>query len=190
MEPDPAPVPQPHLGPMQYQGALGNDLWRVAVFPGADGWAVVKTAPLELLGERRAGADAIRLAELCRALSASAIQVNLYDSSALVLVEVSAEGAVLLSGYTYKGDGLTWNAERLREEDVEPRLRLHPLERLRSRPTHSALVEGLRARLGGENEEACDNGTSVDTLVRAKPLGVRAGVSLCFRWPGASRVAP
>lgn len=190
MTPDPAPAPQPHLGPMQYRGALGNDLWRVAVFPGADGWTVVKTAPLELLGERRAGADRIRLSELCRALSASAIQVNLYDSSALVLVEVSAEGEVLLSGYTYKGDDLTWNAERLREEDVEPRLRIHPLQGLQSRPGLSAHAAGLRARLGGENEAACDNLTSVDTLVRAKPLGVRGGVSLCFRWPGTSRVAP
>ena len=35
MEPDPAPEPQRHGGPMQYAGALENDLWRVAVFPGA-----------------------------------------------------------------------------------------------------------------------------------------------------------
>jgi hypothetical protein len=50
------------IEPMQYEGALQNDVWGVAAFPGAPGWTVVKTAPLELLAERREGADRMRLA--------------------------------------------------------------------------------------------------------------------------------
>jgi hypothetical protein len=47
--------------PMQYATALQNNLWGVAVFPGSDGWTVIKTAPLELLGERAPGKNRMRL---------------------------------------------------------------------------------------------------------------------------------
>jgi hypothetical protein len=79
----------------------------------------------------------------------------------------------------------TWNAERLREKDVEPRLRLHPLGELPLRS--SRVAAALHARLGGENEAACDNLTSVDTLVCAKPLEARGGAVLALRWRGPSR---
>jgi hypothetical protein len=32
--------------PMQYAGADDNALWGIAVFPGATGWTVIKTAPV------------------------------------------------------------------------------------------------------------------------------------------------
>src|SRR4051812_27197041 len=86
--------------PMQYDVALYNDLWGFAVFPGAPGWTVIKTAPLELLAERAAGASRMRLAEVCVSLSSSAFQLNVYDSTERVLVEVSATGEVVISGFT------------------------------------------------------------------------------------------
>ena len=57
---------------------LGTDplqaaTWGVAIFPGAPGWNVVKTTPLELLGARAPGVQWMRLVELLRRLSASGL---------------------------------------------------------------------------------------------------------------------
>ncbi len=176
--------------PMQYAGALENDLWGVAVFPGAPPWTIVKTAPLVLHGDRPVDGDRMRLAEVCAALSSSAIQVNVYDSLGIVLVEVSARGEVLLSGFNDRGDPSAWHSEQIAEADLFPRFRVHPFgdiapgDALRS----TAIAEALAARLGGENAASCDNGTSVETLVTHAPLGARAGSVLYFRWQGPSRL--
>ena len=50
--------------PMQYATSARNNLWGVAAFPGADGWTVIKSAPLELMAERPARAGRMRLVEL------------------------------------------------------------------------------------------------------------------------------
>ena len=73
--------------PMQYGTALENNRWSVAVFPGAPGWTIMKTAPLELLGERAPSARRMRLVELTDHLKCGAFQINLYDSSSgLILI--------------------------------------------------------------------------------------------------------
>jgi hypothetical protein len=175
--------------PMQYDDALHNDLWGVAVFPGAPPWTVVKTAPLELLGERRPGADRMRLAEACAALAASAVQVNVYDSIGIVLVEVSPEGEVLLSGINDRGpDAFAWHSERIDEANALPRFRIHPFGELHDHHLNSTkIARGLAERLGGDNGSFCDNEVSVDTLVTHKPLTARGGVVSYFRWQGPSR---
>jgi hypothetical protein len=194
MAPTETPLRRAHGGtsePMQYADALHNDLWGIAVFPGAPSWTVAKTAPLELLGERRAGADRVRLAEACVALSVSAIQVNVYDSTGIVLAEVSPNGDLLLSGFNHLGpDIYAWHSERIEEANVIPQFRIHPLgdlpgDRLRS----MNIARGLAKRLGGENEPFCDNSVSVDTLVTHKPLAARGSLVSYFRWQGPSRGA-
>lgn len=175
--------------PMQYDDALHNDLWGIAVFPGAPSWTVLKTAPLELLAERRVGADRMRLAELCAGLSASAIQVNVYDGTGIVLVEVSREGEALLSGFGEPSDDLAWHSEQLDPGALEPQFRIHPLGELVSgSPRAEEVAAGLSGRLGGENASSCDNLVSVDTLILREPLAARGGRALYFRWSGASRV--
>jgi hypothetical protein len=192
-----APAPRAHRGieePMQYADALHNDLWGVAVFPGAPSWTVVKTAPLELLGERRRGADRMRLAEACAALGASAIQVNVYDSIGIVLVEASAEGDAFLSGFNDRGpDNFAWHSERIDEAMVMPQLVHHPFRDVLGDGLNSTkIAQGLAQRLAGRNAKLCDNHVSVDTLVTHKPLPVRGGVVSYFRWQGPSggRAAP
>jgi hypothetical protein len=186
MEPVDAPPPRAHRGleeAMQYDDALHNDLWGVAVIPGAPGWTIVKTAPLELLAERRSGADRMRLAEACAALAASAVQVNVYDGTSIVLVEASPDGGVLLSGWPESGSE-TWHSERLAEETFLPRFRVHPaLADLAGDGLGAErIANGLAARLGGENAEHCDNLVSVSTLVTHQPLEARGG-SLCTSPP-------
>ncbi len=187
--------------PMQYADAAENDLWAVAVFPGAPEWTIVKTAPLELLGERAPGASRMRLVELACRLGASGFQINLYDSSALVLVEADAEGSCLLSGYrpgsARNPDPLMFHAERLSEDRIEPRFEILPLQQV----VEGCLSEGhglrsldndrLAARLadalGGESSRWCDNATSVDLLLRHRPLPMRGGIELYFERPARNR---
>ena len=102
------------IEPMQYEGALQNDIWGIAILPGSPGWTVIKTAPLELLAERASNSDRMRLATICRTLGATALQLNVYDSSSAVLAEVSKKGVVHLSGYNgSSSDPMTWNNEHL-----------------------------------------------------------------------------
>lgn len=49
----PPPSPLEKLGTDPVQAHV----WGVAIFPGAPGWTVVKTTPLELLGTRAPGAQ-------------------------------------------------------------------------------------------------------------------------------------
>ena len=177
--------------PMQYDVALHNDLWGFAVFPGAPGWSVIQTAPLELLAERAAGASRMRLAELCASLSASAFQLNVYDSTERVLVEVSATGEVLLSGFTMHGgssDPFAWHDERLSEETFEAGFRLHPFQDL---VADAALGDEMAKRIarefGGANAAFCDNVVSVDTLISHGPFTAIGGETLYVRWRGESR---
>lgn len=177
--------------PMQYDVALHNDLWGFAIFPGAAGWTVIQTAPLELLAERAAGAARMRLAELCASLSADAFQLNVYDSTETVLVEVSATGDVLTSGFTMQGgssDPCVWHGERLSEETFEARFRLHPFQDvIASAVLGEEMAERIARQFGGANAAFCDNVVSVDTLITHVPFTAAGGETLYMRWSGESR---
>jgi hypothetical protein len=174
--------------PMQYAGALLNDLWSVAVFPGAPSWTVIKTAPLELLGERAAGTARPRLADLCSRLSTTAFQVNVYDSTATLLCEVSAEGETCISGYTYSGDPMDWHGERLQEEFIEPQFRLLPYQQVVDDDgTGDDFALALSAEFGGSNARHCDNLTSVAALVTHEHPTIDGGVFAYYRWNGPTR---
>jgi len=166
--------------PMQYKGAEENALWGIAVFPGTGGWSVIKTAPLELLGERAKGKQRMRLAELCSALGCAGFQYNVYDSSAAVLVEVDSAGTVLVSGIPYgiedEPDRITFHGEPWDVlERFEVRFEILPLE---AGPDFDAMAERLAQELGGPNSAFCDNLTSVVTLKRHLPLAAAGGIEL------------
>jgi hypothetical protein len=178
------PVREPgQYDPMQYKGADENALWGVAVFPGAAGWTVIKTAPLELLGERAKGKQRMRLPGLCAALGCAGFQYNVYDSSGAVLVEVDSAGNVLLSGIPYdtedEPDQITFHGEPwdvLERFDI--RFEVLPLEAL---PDFDGLAQQLAEQLGGLNREFCDNLTSVVTLQKHLPLEAAGGIELYFK---------
>lgn len=193
MDPAAAPAARERVGvePMQYDDALHNDLWGFAIFPGAPGWTVLQTAPLELLAERATDASRMRLAELCASLSAGAFQLNIYDSSETVLVEVSATGDVVTSGFRMpdgSDDPFAWHGERLSEETFEAGFRLHPFQDvIADAELADDVAERLAQQFGGANAASCSNLVSVDTLISHKPLQAAGGETLYFRWRGASR---
>jgi hypothetical protein len=189
--PSPAQRERLLVEPMQYDGALHNDLWGVALFPGAPSWTVIQSAPLELLAERASGAPRMRLAGVCARLSAAAFQLHVYDSTGTVLVEVSKDGETFTSGFNAEGDAgdpFRWNGEQLSEEFFEARFRLLPFQDL---VAEAALgdewAQILARRFGAANAAFCDNLVSVDTLICRKPFAAPGGMALYFKWPGPSR---
>lgn len=189
--PSPAQRERALVEPMQYESALHNDLWGAAIFAGAPSWTVIQTAPAELLAQRAAGAPRMRLAELCRRLSASAFQLNVYDSTGAILAEVSESGEVLLSGFNTSSDAVDpfeWYEERLSEEFFEAQFRLHPFQDLiAGAMLGDEVADAIARQFGAQNSAFCDNLVSVDTLVCHKPFTAPGGMALYFRWPGPSR---
>lgn len=168
--------------PMQYKGADENPLWGIAVFPGVIGWTVIKTVPLELLGERAKGKQRMRLAELSSALGCAGFQYNVYDSSGAALVEVDSTGTILLSGMPYdmesELDQITFHGEPWDVlERFELRFELLPLV---ADPDFDQMAKRLAQELGGANSEFCDNLTSVVTLQRHLPLEAAGGIEIYF----------
>jgi len=193
MKPVSSPAPRARLvvEPMQYDSALHNDLWGVAIFPGAASWTVVQTAPLELLAECAPGAARMRLAELCRRLSVSAFQLHVYDSTGMILAEVSKDGEVLTSGFNAQSQALDqfdWHGERLSKDTFEAQFRLHPFQDLvANAELGDDKAHAIANRLGAQNSAFCDNLVSVDTLISCKPFTAPGGVTVYFRWRGPSR---
>jgi hypothetical protein len=188
---------RPNSSPMQYKGALENDLWGVAVFPGAAGWSVIKTAPLSLLGERARGGKAMRFLELSVHLGAAGLQLHVYDTHACTLVEADGHGGLALSGIGY--DDARFHDEPPHEHH-SVRFQLLPLQKIIDRHTrevptnpfkpreggkrrsvdHDALAASVAESLGGANARFCDNSTSVRTLIAHEPLPMPGGVDLYF----------
>ena len=190
MQPVPPPARRTRqaIEPMQYAGALDNDLWALAWFPGAPGWSVLKTAPLDLLVERAAGAPRMRLAALCAALDCVALHFACYDGD-IMLTEVARNGEVLLSGiHTPGSDPLCRHGETVAEEHYRPALRrlrfVQPIDFTAGAERASAALGEL---LGGPNAAARSNLVSVQTLVEHQPLVVPEAQALYFRWSGPSR---
>ncbi len=175
--------------PMQYDSALNNDLWGLAIFPGAPSWTVIQTAPLELLAERSPVTSRMRLADLCSELSVSAFQLNVYDSIGVVLAEISKQGEIAISGFNSQAeDPFEWNGERLSEERFETQFQLHPFQELIAGITLGKEAAKIIAKqFGAANLQYCDNVVSVDTLISHKPFAADGGSVLYFKWPGKSR---
>jgi hypothetical protein len=176
--------------PMQYDRALRNDLWGAAVFPGSTGWVVIQTAPLELLAERVGVSGERRIQLLCRELNCSAILLNVYDSSGVILAECSSDGAVSISGFNGQaGDGDPYDEHHrsVSEANYRPRLELHSIDVDASECSPEELSQLFASRFGGLNAQHCDNFVSVDTLICRKSFTAREGATMFFQWTGASR---
>lgn len=187
LQPAPAPRTRQLFEPMQYDAALDNDVWALAIFPGADGWCVAKTAPLEVLSERAVGATRMRLADVCAALGASAFQVNIYDG-ATVLAEVSAGGDVLVSGFNGQSDDpMQWHDIEVTEERIEAAFELHDLGHLAPGGSGDLFAAATSREIGGANAAHCDNRTCVVTLICGESLQASGGRSMYYRWQGPSR---
>jgi len=53
----------------------------IGVVPGATGWTIIKTVPLEMLGRRAPHANRMRLVDLAGLLGTAALQINLYQKA-------------------------------------------------------------------------------------------------------------
>ncbi len=89
----PAPRASAQYDDMQYKEDPAR--WGFAVFPGAPGWTVVKTASLEIL---LYGSEP-KLKKVAQALGCPAFQINAYDGDSILLFECDAAGSIEVSGY-------------------------------------------------------------------------------------------
>jgi hypothetical protein len=192
-------IPRPSLRermwyePLQYDTALKNNLWGVALFPGTQGWIVIKTAPLELLAERAPGSSRMRLVDLCNCLRAPGFQINVYDSTGCVLVETDGDANLSLSGLSGSGqnlDPLRFYDEALDPDRIDIRFEWLSLQHMAEKKNDFDFAQSLERLLGGENVRYCDNITSLDTLICHKRFEAKEGQDLYFEWPAQDRSEP
>jgi hypothetical protein len=178
--------------PMQYDTALNNDVWGVAVFPGADQWTVIHTAPLELLAEPIPASGQRRIVALCKELQCSALMVNVYDSTGTIIAECDSHGEQFVCGYngqSGRSDPYRDYIENAIEQSFRLRLRVHSWLglTLEEGDWGQKVADMLAQHCAGANAKYCDNILSVDTLICRKPLNISAGEALHFKWIGPSR---
>jgi hypothetical protein len=168
----------------------------IGIVPGATGWTIIKTVPLEFLGQRAPHANRMRLVDLAGLLGTAALQINLYQKAFLILVEIDRRLRCLLSGYgpgtARNPDPLQFYEETLAEDRIDVRFELLPLQQIvwestryeYAGPTldNQELVARLARRLGGENAIWCDDSRSTDILLGRKPLPMKDGITLQFEW--------
>lgn len=166
----PAPRKVPRSDPMQYSDGDGAPLWGVAIAPGKDGWAIVKTAPFEILCEKK-GALMTRLAKKLRG---EAFQLNLYDGVGLALLEADAKGKLRATGFSMSGDDpMSWNGFKMTEAQCTAKfgtVRVPPgvgkaMAGVSSVSAMSAVVEAF----GGENAAFAGNETNLALVAHAAP---------------------
>lgn len=102
----PLPRKPERFDPMQYGASDEVARWGFAAFPGAPGWTVLRTAPLELAIDPP-GSRTL-LAELAVELSVKAFQYNVYDGSSHFLYEVDERGRVERSGFVGSDPARHW----------------------------------------------------------------------------------
>lgn len=86
---------------MQYGNDRDSRVWGVAAFRCNLGWALLKTAPFELLVRSHSLCTAPRLSLLAMLTERYAFQVSVGDSSFLSLLECTPSGASYRQGETY-----------------------------------------------------------------------------------------
>jgi hypothetical protein len=192
----PSPFSTPHDA-LQHGQATDNPAWAFGVFPGTAEWTIIKTLPLELLGERAPNSTRMRLIDLAGLLGAAALQINLYEAAFLVLIEVDRHSRCLLSGYSpgsiRNPDPLRFNEEELAEDRIDARFELLPFQQLvwestryeYAGPTldNEQLVTRLAHKLGGKNASLCDDKWAIDILLTRRPLPTKDGIALYFERP-------
>jgi hypothetical protein len=80
------------------------NLWIVGLFPGTNGWTIVKTSLNELFCRCAPGIDRSRLSELAMQIGCDAFHLSVYSSIHGMLMEVDAGGQAFISGWAdYSG---------------------------------------------------------------------------------------
>jgi len=174
--------------PMQYATALKNNLWGLAVYPGNRNWVVIKTAPLELLGEKEPNKNQMRFVSLCSRLNCSGFMYNLYDSGPEILIETNGTGQYKVTGYG-NIDPLDYYGEKLNESFFEIQFRMLPYQNIIEKYSCSDdRANAFAEKFGGKNMSFSDNLTSVKTLICHELFEVNGGKSLYYKWSNMSRV--
>lgn len=76
---------------------VGN-LWMIGLFPGDNGWSIVKTWPYNLFCKRAAGASRCRLSALAMLLGCDTFHFWVHRSVNGILLEADAKGQIFTSG--------------------------------------------------------------------------------------------
>lgn len=88
-----------------YRKFSSEPLWGVSVFPcKKTGWSYLHCDPANLLCERPRKSKSARLALLAAELKVVTFQINVEDSTAMTLLECSADGGYSVGGSTYDAD--------------------------------------------------------------------------------------
>ncbi|HEX8438328.1 hypothetical protein [Archangium sp.] len=125
---------------MQYGTGATSDRWALALGAGRGGWSVVRTAPFDLLAEPGPSGEH-RLGMIARALRCDALHVSLQDGIAMVMVQASSTGEVVLSGYTM--DGPIFHGVEIDEEHLKPRIEYLDVPRSVHAAFECSLVDGF-----------------------------------------------
>lgn len=169
---------------LQYGRATTSDLVVFLIAAGADGWCLLKSAPLETLAEIGSSGRPL-LSEVSERVDVEAFQHDIYDGEASVLLEVLPDGSVHASGFhSLGGDPLKFHGVSIDPENFKTRCGLiedpfvvRAFERSNS-PDDVAFV--LAERLGGPAADLSDNLPIVEMVhgTIEAPEGVRV---LCFQ---------
>lgn len=177
-------------GPMQYSDSEKNPLWAVAIIPGLAGWAVIKTAPFELLGERAKGADGPRISMLTRELGVDAFIYNIFDSAESLIVEAAADGRVRVTGAPEKlihynddtGEVTLLPYHGTAIDMVDPRaFKLIEIDQEIRDAVYAHADEQVLGHLLAGSSGAHSNLVQVEHLIAAKPLTLPGVIEIYFR---------
>ncbi len=177
--------------PMQYALALKNNLWGIAVFPGNDNWVVIKTAPLDLFGQKEPNENKMRLVLLCTRLKTQGFLFNVYDSGSEILIETNGNGKYSITGFKFSDPYFYYGEQLLdvNESTFESQFKILPFQNIfddYSSPEDRA--NALAKTFAGRNMKYCDNFTSVETLINHMPFNAKRGKVLYYKWSYESRV--
>ncbi len=172
---------------LQYGRATTSELVVVLVAAGADGWCLVKSAPLETLAEAGSTGRPL-LSEVSERVDAEGFQHDIYDGDASVLLEVLPDGSVSASGYhSLGGDPLDFHGVRISPDRFKTRCSLIEAPAVRSAfarggsPDDVAFM--LAERLGGPAADLDDNLPIVE-LVHGNIEAPEGVAVLCFERTG------
>ena len=78
-----------------------SDYWTVAVLPGKEGWTFIKSLPWNILCEPSSGVGSMRFVDLCAAVGAPGLLLDVFDGGPFgnLVVETDGTGKRFLNGY-------------------------------------------------------------------------------------------
>jgi hypothetical protein len=156
----PKPREPERMDPMQYGKPASVKRWGSAIFPGAAGWTVCLTAPMNVLVEPRGADDELLLGKLARALRVDAFQYDVHDGDSHRIIEAGPKGTIVRSGFL---------SPEIHDEasssSVEPRFHLVESEVNFAGSIEADVAPRIQRVFGGANACYCDNLTIIHHLI-------------------------